>query len=156
MLREVSAQNTFNGQNALDPHFGLGDAAQIAEIRVEWPSGEVDVVQNVARNQSLTIAEGTNTPTETAPHTNGFRMGAARPNPTRTSTTFDFAVPMATPVHLALYDVLGRKVATLVDGIQAPGNHEVSFEAGALAPGLYLARLTAPLAVLTRSVVVID
>jgi hypothetical protein len=41
------------------------------------------------------------------------------------------------PVRLVVHDVLGREVATLVDGLQTAGTHEVAFEAGAQANGLY-------------------
>jgi hypothetical protein len=44
-------------------------------------------------------------------------------------------------VQLVIYDVLGRQVAALVDGVQAPGQHEVVFNASTLPSGIYLARL---------------
>jgi hypothetical protein len=46
-------------------------------------------------------------------------------------------------VRLVIYDVLGRQVAVLVDGVQSPGRHEVDFNAGKLASGIYVYRLTA-------------
>jgi hypothetical protein len=47
-------------------------------------------------------------------------------------------------VRLVVYDVLGREVATLVDGVQAAGHHSVTWEPGArggAATGVYIARL---------------
>jgi hypothetical protein len=46
-------------------------------------------------------------------------------------------------VRLTVYDILGREVAVLVDGVQAPGRHEVVFDARNLASGVYVYRLTA-------------
>jgi hypothetical protein len=46
-------------------------------------------------------------------------------------------------VRLAVYDVLGREVAVLVDGVQSPGRHEVVFDARNLASGVYVYRMTA-------------
>jgi hypothetical protein len=46
-------------------------------------------------------------------------------------------------VRLAVYDLLGREVAVLVDGLQSPGRHEVTFDAHNLASGVYVYRLTA-------------
>lgn len=40
--RDVSAQNSFNGQHALRVHFGLGDADQIKQLVITWPSGKVE------------------------------------------------------------------------------------------------------------------
>ncbi|HSR53046.1 MAG TPA: CRTAC1 family protein [Acidobacteriota bacterium] len=56
-LREVSSQNTFAGHNSLRVHFGLGDADQIDEIQIRWPSGILQVLRNVAVDQFLEIEE---------------------------------------------------------------------------------------------------
>jgi hypothetical protein len=45
--------------------------------------------------------------------------------------------------RLVVYDLLGRQVAELVDEKKAPGSYEVRFDAGALASGMYIYRLTA-------------
>jgi hypothetical protein len=44
-------------------------------------------------------------------------------------------------VRLTVYDILGREVATLVDGMQQPGPHEARFDGGGLSSGVYLYRL---------------
>jgi len=56
-LREISAQNSFMSHNSLIAHFGLGDAATVDSIRVEWPRGGVTDTTAVAVNQVLVIAE---------------------------------------------------------------------------------------------------
>jgi len=56
-MREISGQTGKAGQNSLNVHFGLGDAAIIDSIRVEWPSGMVQVLTDVDVNQFLTIEE---------------------------------------------------------------------------------------------------
>ncbi len=61
-LREVSSQNTFNGHNQLDPHFGLGDATVVESLLVEWPSGNTQRLRQVAADQRLGIREVTTTP----------------------------------------------------------------------------------------------
>ena len=38
-------------------HFGLGDATIIDTLRIEWPSGQVQEMRNVAGNQFLTVTE---------------------------------------------------------------------------------------------------
>ena len=57
-LREVSAQNTFNGHNDLAPHFGLGDATLVEELVVEWPAGGSDVLFDVTPDQVVDLRQG--------------------------------------------------------------------------------------------------
>jgi hypothetical protein len=63
------------------------------------------------------------------------------PNPFNPSTRIAYDLPRTTHVHLAIYDVLGRKVATLVNTVQLPGAYAVRFEASQLGSGLYFYRL---------------
>lgn len=65
------------------------------------------------------------------------------PNPFVTSTTFRYALPEPARVRLEVYDLLGRRVATLTDEAAEPGWHEQRFDADGLANGAYIARLTA-------------
>ncbi|MFQ5640776.1 MAG: FG-GAP-like repeat-containing protein [bacterium] len=57
-LREISAQSGggSGGQN-LHAAYGLGDAAVVDTIKIEWPSGIVDILTNIEPNQFLTISE---------------------------------------------------------------------------------------------------
>ena len=66
-LREVSGGSGYCSQNDLRAHFGLGDAATVETIRIEWPSGIVQELGNVPANQFLTITEQQPGVT-TAPH----------------------------------------------------------------------------------------
>ena len=67
------------------------------------------------------------------------------PNPFNPSTTIGFSVPGpgSSRVRLAVYDLLGREVAVLVDGERMPGNHTATFDARGLASGVYFYRMTA-------------
>ncbi|MEP0548660.1 MAG: T9SS type A sorting domain-containing protein [Rhodothermales bacterium] len=69
-------------------------------------------------------------------------LAAPFPNPVRGSATLRFSLPDAADVTLAIYDVLGRRVATAADGPRTAGAHEVTFEATGLPSGVYLVRLT--------------
>ncbi len=59
------------------------------------------------------------------------------PNPVEDYTTIEYFVPAVTHVQLQVYDVLGRRVAMLVDREVGPGRHVVSYEVRDLANGLY-------------------
>ena len=65
---------------------------------------------------------------------------SAYPNPFNSSTSIGFDLPKDSNITLAIFDILGRKVATLVDGHQAAGHHEVIWNASAYSSGVYFAR----------------
>jgi len=64
------------------------------------------------------------------------------PNPFARQTQISYEAAAATDVRLAVYDVLGREVAVLVDGRQEAGAHRATFDASGLAAGTYVYRLT--------------
>jgi endo-1,4-beta-xylanase len=72
-----------------------------------------------------------------------FRLYNNYPNPFNPSTQILYTVPQATNVTLRIYDVLGRYVQTLVDGVHTPGQYTVTFTADNLSSGIYLYRLEA-------------
>ena len=63
------------------------------------------------------------------------------PNPADAATVFKYRVSRQGRVRLVLYDLLGRQIATLVDGTSEPGTHAVPFDASHLAAGAYFYRL---------------
>jgi len=75
-----------------------------------------------------------------------FYLGQSHPNPFHTSTQIAFVAPSRGRAVLALYDVQGKKVTTLLDQVVDPGQYVVRWagtdESGALlAPGVYMYRL---------------
>jgi hypothetical protein len=77
-----------------------------------------------------------------------FSLSQCAPNPFATNTTIRFAVPEARRVHLSVHDVLGRKVATLVDGELAPDWYTHRWDGTddadvSLSPGIYFIRFDA-------------
>lgn len=72
-----------------------------------------------------------------------FGLEANYPNPFHSATTIRFSILGASDVALRVYDVLGREVATLLDGLQEAGTHEVQWDASALPSGTYIYRLNA-------------
>jgi len=77
------------------------------------------------------------------------------PNPFRSQTTIRYAVPRTGPVHLSVYDVLGRQVTVLVDGKQPAGRTSVTFAAESLPSGIYFMRLRASAKTITRKLTIV-
>jgi len=72
-----------------------------------------------------------------------FELSQNYPNPFNPSTSIEYALPQKSRVQLDVYDVLGRKVMTLVDKYEVAGKYKVEFNAAKLASGVYFYRLQA-------------
>lgn len=71
------------------------------------------------------------------------KLDGAYPNPFNPTTTLRYQLAEAVSVRLDVYDVTGRLVATLADGVQAAGEYRASFDGAALGTGLYFVRFRA-------------
>lgn len=65
------------------------------------------------------------------------------PNPFNPTTTIEFRIPSAGAVSIAVFDIAGRHVATLVNEHLQPGSYSVKWTASDLPSGVYLYRLQA-------------
>jgi len=65
-----------------------------------------------------------------------------RPNPFNPSTTLSFTLPTASNVQLDIYNIVGQKVETLVNGYLEPGQYSFDWDGSNVASGVYLYRLT--------------
>jgi CubicO group peptidase (beta-lactamase class C family) len=63
------------------------------------------------------------------------------PNPFNPTTVLRYEVPVAGDVRLAVFDMLGREVAVLVNERKTPGSYSVIFDASGLSSGVYFCRL---------------
>ena len=70
-----------------------------------------------------------------------LELAPPRPSPSSGSTRIGFTLPREAEATLALYDLAGRRVVTLVSGRMRAGRHEAELDASRLAPGLYVYRL---------------
>ncbi|GIV58631.1 MAG: hypothetical protein KatS3mg042_1544 [Rhodothermaceae bacterium] len=94
---------------------------------------------------------GLNVAAETEAPTPALVLAPNYPEPFSQATTIPFVLDRPTRVALRVYDLLGREVAVLAEGLLPAGRHEAVWEAGALPAGLYLVRLQAGDTVLTRT-----
>ena len=91
----------------------------------------------------------------------GFHLGSNYPNPFNPSTVIPYHLPWSMPVRLEVFNVLGQRIATLVDGERPSGLHTARWDATnaagqAVAAGMYLYRLSGEGVQVTRSMVLID
>ncbi|MFY0685451.1 MAG: T9SS type A sorting domain-containing protein, partial [Balneola sp.] len=78
------------------------------------------------------------------------------PNPFNPSTSIAFGLPASGNVTLEVFDLLGRKVATLLHNEnRTAGRHTINFDASSLSSGMYIYRLKAGNSVVTKKLTLI-
>lgn len=105
----------------------------IAVVNIS-PDGSI--VQSVTYKNNNITSVPEQTPLE-------FTLSQNYPNPFNPTTTIEYALPVDARVTLEVYDVLGRRVAELVNGYVAAGYYAAEFDASTLASGVYLYRIKA-------------
>jgi M6 family metalloprotease-like protein len=96
----------------------------------------------------LQMPTAVNEPVPTA-----YALSQNYPNPFNPSTSIRYEIAEGGHVLLAVYDVLGREVATLVNERKPAGTYTVQFSGSGLASGIYFCRLTAGTLIETRKLV---
>jgi hypothetical protein len=80
---------------------------------------------------------------EKEPVARAFGLAQNYPNPFNPGTTISYTLKNDGKVRLAVYNLMGREVAVLVDGVQGAGRHEVQFSGANLPSGVYFYRIVA-------------
>jgi photosystem II stability/assembly factor-like uncharacterized protein len=74
---------------------------------------------------------------------NTYKLFQNYPNPFNPSTTISFSIPKSGLVKLIIYDVLGKKIKTLLNEIKTPGSYKTEFNAEELSSGIYFYKIQA-------------
>ncbi|MCX6640614.1 MAG: T9SS type A sorting domain-containing protein [bacterium] len=72
-----------------------------------------------------------------------YKLNSNFPNPFNPTTTISYSLPTTSLVNLSIYDVSGKKVAELVNGMRAAGAKKITFDGSNLTSGIYFCRLQA-------------
>jgi serine protease AprX len=143
---------------------GPGDSASV-ELRIHPAgliagrlyNGKMTVSGNSPTSQTIRI--GLSTSTTDVPVEKGipstFSLGQNYPNPFNPVTTITYALPKPIHVQLTVYDVLGREVQALVNGMETAGFKSVRFDGSRFASGFYFYRIQAGDFVQTRKLLLV-
>ncbi|MBI5216774.1 MAG: carboxypeptidase regulatory-like domain-containing protein [Ignavibacteriae bacterium] len=134
----------------------VAQAITYCDNLIDNSGGNYEIAKNIAEtiNEGGTVAAGIiplSTPDvryktgveELKPLPTQFILEQNYPNPFNPSTVINYQLPMESRVTLQVYDVLGKEVATLVEGVQAGGFRSVEFHSDGLPSGLYFYKLLA-------------
>jgi hypothetical protein len=100
------------------------------------------------------------TPPHQAPLPTEIALAQNYPNPFNPETTIEFALPQNDVVKLAIFDVLGREVTTLMNGPMTAGQHQITWhgkfsDGSSAASGIYFYRLATAQTVMTRKMILL-
>ena len=72
-----------------------------------------------------------------------FYLAQNYPNPFNATTTISYKLPVTSDARIDIYDILGRRITTLIDKQQPAGSHQIIWQADGLSSGMYFYRLQA-------------
>jgi hypothetical protein len=159
ILRGTLSSGAFNriatlpsqGNSATGHHYEYLDRAVTAGRTYWYYLADVDLSGNRTEHRELMRSATMNGAAELP---SDYAL-SCYPNPFNPSTTISFALPEAGLVKIAVYDVSGRWIQTLVNEERNAGNHSVTFDARNLPSGVYFARLEAGAFTMTRKMLLI-
>ncbi|MEO8087842.1 MAG: FG-GAP-like repeat-containing protein [Bacteroidota bacterium] len=143
-MREISSQNTFNGMNMLNAHFGFGSTGPIVlyvdSIKIEWPSGQVDICTNVLASWNYVATEGQClVPAgikDIENQNKDFFLVSAYPNPANAALSFNYTVLHPSRIKISIINAEGKNVLTRQLKSKT-GNNTESLDIKYLANGTY-------------------
>lgn len=107
----------------------FGDGAPLTQASLLFAKLTADGVLSTGKDVNPKVTE--------------YQLEQNYPNPFNPTTTIGFSLPKAEKVEIEVYDILGRKVATLLNERQSTGQHQVVFDAKRIGSGIYFYRLRA-------------
>ncbi len=115
---------------------GKGDIVAVGMVPPSGIGSTLMFIRGQNTGSTSVSHDGSQIPTD-------FGLEQNYPNPFNPSTTIAYRVLSREFIELSVFDVLGRKVATLVNEQQAPGSYSVRWDAGTMASGVYIYKLRA-------------
>lgn len=144
VLQYLLKGRSFGGVHVLSAPTGYPTFRGIMTWSINWDvAGDTAFSRNVRRSLD-TLATVTGIEQRGGEGPSGIssvQMSEVFPNPLNGSGTVRFTLPRRARVNLTVYDILGRKVLDLLNGVRDPGDQQMRFSALGLASGVYFYRL---------------
>ena len=143
-LQEVSGGSGYCSQNSMVLYFGMGPSERAEKIAVRWPSGSVQILEDIAADRSLRITEVEALAPAAPPRL--FALSSNYPNPFTSATSWNLFLTEAGHVEAIVFDLQGQHVRQLSAGEYSAGGHALEWrsENGAgdkMSNGIYFLRV---------------
>ena len=134
----------YNISNLLPGSYNVA-SDKIEYLPVRRKLVNVDFANSIINNVDFTLTPQSVTSTEETPATvvTKYTLMQNYPNPFNPVTNISFTLPEKANVKLIVYNILGKEIATLINGNLSAGEHTVSFDASNLSSGVYFYRIQA-------------
>lgn len=131
--------STLDGGELWKRH-AIGTRMEILSIKsfddgTVWIAGRSGVLRAAVSGITSVAHTGSSLPTKKYPTINTY------PNPFNAETVISFDLVKSEIVQLAIYNIMGQQVKTLLDGYMTAGNHRIKWKAGNIPSGIYFCRL---------------
>jgi len=113
------------------------------ECLSHWQNGSSDRQECLSWQVELSTARTASLPRRSIFHPSSFALYPAFPNPFNSYVTLKYELPAQTRITLRVFDLSGREVAMLTDGIVTAGQHQAAWDASCAASGVYVCRMEA-------------
>ncbi len=126
---------------------GMMDDVRIYDVALS--EAEIDSLSKILPGSSSNaVQQSNNIPTE-------FALAQNYPNPFNPTTTIAYSLETSGMTKVSVYDLRGNKVASLVDGLQSAGQHQIQFDGTNLTSGIYFYKLQTANQILTRKMMLV-
>lgn len=158
-LNDYENGNTINLREQNSYVFDLKGSEDVVKAKTTFsvlsPISVVHEKSNDNSGLSITITPSETVSNEIDSKPIGFTLDQNYPNPFNPSTNIQYTLNTPGKVSLVVYNLMGQKVATLVNEIKTQGTHQVTWDASNIASGIYIYRLNAGGKMLTKQMTLI-
>ena len=148
----VNQMNLLDRQGSYQQELALLDKVEQAEVKLGEPAKQVAARYQIAReNLQRALGQVAGSGSNGAAGNIADSVASVKPakttlkanypNPFNPTTTISYQLAKGSHVRLTVWNILGRRVATLVDANQQMGAHQITFNSSGLASGVYFYRL---------------
>lgn len=140
------------GDSANSPCIDTGDPSIIdSVIGCDWGLG--DSRSDIGASKGSLTVPLTDISTTYTEMPGRILLSQNYPNPFNAQTSIQYSLPEQSTVSIDIFDILGRKIETLAEGIQPPGDHQAIWDASRQSSGIYFYRVKAGDKVETKKMV---
>ena len=137
-----------SGDNLVNLEVESSDGLTGEDTRYYYVTSSYYKARDDIDNGNVSLDQENNTPATT-------EISNIYPNPFNPVTVIGYRLPVNSDVRFEVFDITGRRVATLVDGLKQAGQHQATFDASNLSNGIYFYRLHAGDQTLTQKMTLI-